>query len=105
MSDKPVLPKAPQNEGVDPLTNGRAYKDGENIKGKSTFNKAQNDDGESTPDEKSAELTAEQQEVDAKANTPDSQLPDQDKTVPENAPDETPEQGQAAPADNAGTAE
>lgn len=34
------LPKAPQHEGVDPLTKGKKYQDGEDLKENSTFENA-----------------------------------------------------------------
>lgn len=46
------------------------------------------DESDQEADDKSADLAADQEERDAKAATPDANLPDGDKTAPANKPDE-----------------
>lgn len=73
------LPEAPQNEGVDPLTKGKKYQDGENLKENSTLNDEPTQ-AEIEATERSEQTLADQEARNAEANTP---------TEPESTP-ETP---------------
>lgn len=73
------LPKAPQHEGVDPLTKGKKYKDGEDLKENSTFENAPTE-AETEATERGEQTLADQEARNAEANTP---------TEPESTP-ETP---------------
>lgn len=86
--DETVKPGGGVDGERDPLTVG-ATTYGEDVKGNSTFDVEPSSD-EPTADEKSEELTADQQEVDAKANTPDALLPD------EGSDEETPADGKTS---------
>lgn len=73
------LPKAPQHEGVDPLTKGKKYQDGEDLKESSTFENAPTE-AETEAAERGEQTLADQEARNAEANTP---------TEPESTP-ETP---------------
>ena len=73
------LPKAPQHEGVDPLTKGKKYQDGEDLKESSTFENALTE-AETEATERGEQTLADQEARNAEANTP---------TEPESTP-ETP---------------
>lgn len=62
------LPKAPQHEGVDPLTKGKKYQDGENLKENSTLNDEPTQ-AEIEATERSEQTLADQEARNAEANT------------------------------------
>jgi paraquat-inducible protein B len=82
-------PESPKHEGIDPLTESDTLYPSEDTKAESE-RLAKSDDKAATEvaesDENSEEIqktdqvAADQQEVDAKANTPNANLPDEDKT-------------------------
>ena len=74
------LPKAPQHEGVDPLTKGKKYQDGEDLKENSTFENAPTE-AETEATERGEQTLADQEARNAEANTP---------TEPESTPDAEP---------------
>lgn len=63
------LPKAPQHEGVDPLTKGKKYQDGEDLKENSTFENAPTE-AETEATERGEQTLADQEARNAEANTP-----------------------------------
>lgn len=65
------LPKAPQNEGVDPLTKGKRYHN-DNTKADSTFNDAPAQ-VETETTERSEQTLADQEARNAEANTPSTE--------------------------------
>lgn len=75
------LPKAPQHEGVDPLTKGKKYQDGEDLKENSTFENTPTQ-AETEATERGEQTLADQEARNAEANTP---------TEPESTPDAEPE--------------
>ena len=75
------LPKAPRHEGIDPLTNGKKYRDGENLKKNSTFENAPTE-AETEATERGEQTLADQEARNAEANTP---------TEPESTPETEPE--------------
>lgn len=74
------LPKAPQHEGVDPLTKGKKYQDGEDLKENSTFENAPTE-AETEATERGEQTLADQEARNAEANNP---------TEPESTPDAEP---------------
>ncbi len=63
------LPKAPQHEGVDPLTKGKKYQDSEDLKENSTFENAPTE-AETEATERGEQTLADQEARNAEANTP-----------------------------------
>lgn len=99
-------PESPHHEGIDPLTESDTLYPAEDVKGDSVKAekreekeavKALDSEPEPTPAE---ETVSDQQEVAAKANTPDALLPDEPSTDTETAPgqadDATPDAGEKA---------
>lgn len=81
MADKKVQPKSPQNEGVDPLTKGEKLYPRVNTKLESEKLRKQETEAthDTTSDDKTAETVDEQNEVNAKANTPNEMLSGDDQ--------------------------
>lgn len=81
MAEKKVQPKSPQHEGVDPLTTGerlypRTKTKIESEKKTKELNEAPRD---TASDDKVAKTVADQEELAAKANTPNELLPSEDE--------------------------
>lgn len=89
LSEPRVQPESPHREGIDPLTEGDTMYPKEDTKAESE-KLAKSDDreaskladaGENQPGiDETDQVAADQQEVDAKANTPNANLPDDAKT-------------------------
>ena len=80
MAEKKVQPKSPQHEGVDPLTKGeRLYP---KVDTKTESEKLRKAEAKSEPasTEKVEETVADQNEVNAKDNTPNDLLPEDDNS-------------------------
>lgn len=87
MAEKKVQPKSPQHEGVDPLTKGERLYPRTNTKDVSEkrtkeLSEAPRDD---ESDKKVAQTVADQEELNAKANTPNDLLPGDDETKSDDA--------------------
>lgn len=84
--------EATGRESKDPYAEGKAIANPEpnNGAGVSDDDKdlTERDVDDAAADDKSAETAADQNEVEAKANTPDANLPDEEKTAPANQPHE-----------------
>lgn len=102
-------PESPKREGIDPLTESDTMYPREDVKGNAArFNKREEKtavEDREAEDAKVAETVADQQEVNAKASTPNALLPEEEpKTDEEVAKDdgkvETPTTKQAVEKDN-----
>lgn len=95
--------EATQVESKDPFAEGNHIANPEPNNGKGEdvdeFDKqAEKDDVKEAEESqaKTEEDAANQKEVEAKANTPDSQLPDEDKTAPTNQPEDSSDDAEKA---------
>lgn len=82
MAEKKVQPESPKHEGVDPLTKGETLYPRTNTKveSKKVSKKESKATHDTTTDDKTAETVKDQEEVNAKANTPNDLLPESDKS-------------------------
>lgn len=79
MADKKVQPKSPQHEGVDPLADGEKLYP--RTDGRAESNKS-DEKADTASEKKTAQTVEDQNEVNAKANTPDDLLPDSPEEQP-----------------------